>query len=246
MNANSPGPRQQARFETTRWSVVLRAGGDKTNESQRALNELVEAYWYPLYAFSRRRGNSDHDAMDLTQGFLLHLVSGGGLESVSQDKGRFRSFLLASFKNFMANQHRAAETVRRGGAVTILSLTTTDFRARYEREPLDPETPELVYERSWVEELLARVRRRLSLDYQRAEKQQIFDLLEPHLTHSDDALPRAEIGRQLQLSAAAVNMSIHRMRRRFGELLREEVAATVDDPADVEDELRELMAALRP
>lgn len=219
----------------------MRAGVTDKEASQQALSELIQTYWYPLYAFARRVGRTHHDALDLTQGFLTQLLDGDGLESVSPDKGRFRSFLLASFKNFMANQRRAAETIRRGGAANILSLTTTDFGTRYDREPADNETPELLYERRWAEALLARVRARLRDDYCRAGKEELFQWLEPHLVESASATPRAEISRQLNLSTAAVAMSIHRLRRRFGELLRQEVAATLEDPTELDDELRALM-----
>lgn len=243
----SDDPREPRRkFNTTRWSVVLKAGAtaNEGDESRQALSQLIETYWYPLYAFSRRQGASDHDAMDLTQGFLTHLVSGGGLSSVSPEKGRFRSFLLAAFKNFIANQRRASEAIRRGGAVDTVSLHAAEFESRYHLEPADQETPERLFQRSWVEELLARVRSLLAEEYRLAGKTQIFTLLEPHLTHATDAIPRAEIGQQLGLSSAAIAMSIHRMRRRYGELLRQEVAATLDDPADIEDELRDLMSII--
>lgn len=221
---------------------MLRAGADPSEETRQALTELTYSYWYPLYAFARRQGHGDHDALDLTQGFFVHLLDGNALGTVSPDKGRFRSFLLASFKNFMANQRRAEETIRRGGAVTTFSLTADDFGTRFDREPVHNETPELCFQRSWVEALLLKVRSRLAEDYQQAGKAILFKLLEPHLTQLGDAVPRAEVARQLNLSSAAVAMSIHRMRRRYGELLRQEVAATVDDPAEVEDELRTLMA----
>lgn len=232
---------QNARFTTTHWSVVCRAGATGSEDARQALGKLIECYWYPLYAFARRRGHGDHDAMDLTQGYFAHLLDGNALESVSPEKGRFRSFLLASFTNFISNQRRAATTIRRGGSTVTLSLTTIDFQTRYDREPVDRETPESLFLRSWVESLLMSVRTRLADDYRTADKGELFRLLEPHLSHRVDATPRAEICRQFNLSPAAVAMSLHRMRHRYGELLREEVAATVSDPAEVEDELRALM-----
>jgi RNA polymerase sigma-70 factor (ECF subfamily) len=180
--------------------------------------------------------------MDLTQGFFVHLLGANALGSVAPEKGRFRSFLLASFNHFIYNQRRAAEAVRRGGGKEVLSLTGVDFDARYDREPVDLETPELLFQRSWVESLLAKVLARLADDYGAAGKSELFVLLEPHLTAREHAVSRAEIGRKLKLSAAAIAMSLHRMRRRYGELLREEVAFTVDDPAEVEDELKSLMS----
>ena len=244
MNDSRQGP--QARFNTTKWSVVLRAGAAGSAGKRDALHELIECYWYPLYAFARRCGNSHHDALDLTQGFFAHLLQGQALSAVSPDKGRFRSFLLAAFKNFMANQRRAAATLRRGGGVATFSLTDADFSTRYDHEPAIEETPERLFERSWVAELLARVRLRLAEEYRQADKSALFELLEPHLANCHDATPRTEICSQLNLSAAALAMSIHRMRRRYGELLRQEVAATVDNPADIDDELRALMALVRP
>lgn len=235
------GQQRNAHFHTTHWSVVRHAGESGSEQAKKALTELIKIYWYPLYAFSRRQGSNDHDAMDLTQGFFTHLLSGDALGSVSPDKGKFRSFLLASFKNFMANERRTAGAIRRGGLATVLSLSTTDFQTRYDREPVDRETPELLFERKWVEALLQRVRALLAQDYERAGKTELYTLLEPHLAHHGEALPRAEISSRLKLSMAAVAMSIHRMRRRYGELLREELAATVDNPADVESELKTLL-----
>jgi len=226
---------------------VLRAGaeGEGGEEGRReALNELFECYWYPLYAFSRRQGNSHHDAMDLTQGFLTHLLRAQAFGSVSPEQGRFRSFLLAAFKNYMANERRAADTQRRGGAVNTHSLTGEDFGTRYDLEPVDNVTPELLFERSWVETLLVRVRVQLKQDYARAGKAELYELLEPHLANCREAVPRPEICERLHLSAAALAMSIHRMRRHYGELLRREIAATLDDPTDLDDELRTLMAVV--
>ncbi|HEX8914954.1 MAG TPA: sigma factor [Humisphaera sp.] len=243
------GPRAGVRFDTTHWSVVRRAGAaaaGSPEDARAAMGGLVETYWYPLYAFARRRGHADHDAMDLTQGFFAHLMGGDALGSVSPEKGRFRSFLLAAFTNYMSNQRRAAGARRRGGAATVLPLHPAGgadgFSDRYAHEPADHETPERLFERSFVEALLARVRARLAGDYAAAGRAELFALLEPHLLHRPDAAPRAEVGRRLGLSPAAVNMSLHRVRRRYGELLREEVALTVDDPADVDAEIRELLA----
>jgi len=232
---------EPSRFASTLWSVVLRAGGPSSEETRGALDELVQTYWYPLYAYSRRCGNSDDDAMDLTQGFFAHLLECNALESVSPDKGRFRSFLLAAFKNFMANERRAAGAIRRGGKVQTFSMSEFDYRSRYDLEPTDERSPDRLFERSWVVTLLDLVQHRLEFEYQRANKKELFDLLKPHLTHRGKAVPRADICRQLDMSSAAVAMSLYRIRRRYGELLRGEVSTTVQDEADIEDELRTLM-----
>ncbi|MBN8623903.1 MAG: sigma-70 family RNA polymerase sigma factor [Planctomycetes bacterium] len=244
MNDADPVPQPRARFDTTQWSVILRARDASVDETREAVSHLAQAYWYPLYVFSRRQGNNEHDAMDLTQGFFVHVLNGRILENVSPEKGRFRSFLLAAFRNFMANQRRASGAERRGGGTTILSLDAEDVASRYAREPSHDETPEVSYHRNWAEALLVNVRRKLADDYHKAGKSELFALLEPHLTGQGDAESRTRIGRKFQLSVGAVNMSIHRLRRRFGELLRQEVAATVVDPADVDDELLWLMNAV--
>lgn len=244
MNEANRSPQPRAKFATTHWSVILRAREAPEDEAREALSQLSQTYWYPLYVFARRQGNSEHDAMDLTQGFFVHLLNGRALETVSPEKGLFRSFLLAAFKNFMANQRRASGAERRGGGATILSLDADDAATRYAREPAHDETPEVSYHRNWAEALLTSVRQKLADDYRKAGKSELFALLEPHLTHRADAESRVHIGRKFQLSVGAVNMSIHRLRRRFGELLRQEVAATVVDPNDVDDELRWLMSAV--
>lgn len=248
MNSDSQllnyGRQGRSRFLTTNWSVVLRAGGPNSDEARDSLGKLAETYWYPLYAFARRNGQNDHDAMDLTQGFFEHLLRNQALDSLSPVKGRFRAFLLTSFKNFAANVRRAAQSVRRGGSVSTISLGNVDFEARYNREQLAGESPDRIFERSWVASLLKRVHMQLQSDYQRAGKTELFELLEPHLMHRDEALSRADICRRTNLSAAAVAMSLHRMRRRYGELLREEIAATLDNPAEIDDELRALMAII--
>lgn len=235
-------PPKQRPFASTHWSLVMRAGGPNTDESRQSFGALFETYWYPLYAYSRRLGQNDQDAMDSTQGFFAHLLHTEALDSVAPQKGRFRSFLLAAFKNFLANERRAANTQRRGGAVKTTSLSDVDFQSRYNNEPAHEGSAERLFDRTWVESLFERVQARLADDYRLADKETLFRLLRPHLINRGDALPRAEISHQLNLSKAAVAMSLHRMRRRFGELLREEIASTVDDPADIEDELRELMA----
>lgn len=244
MNDADRSPQPRARFDTTQWSVILRARDASVDETREAVSHLAQAYWYPLYVFSRRQGNSEHDAMDLTQGFFVHVLNGRILETVSPEKGRFRSFLLAAFRNFMANQRRASGAERRGGGTTILSLDADEVALRYAREPSHDETPEVSYHRNWAEALLTNVRRKLADEYRNAGKGELFAVLEPHLGHQCDAESRTHIGRRLQLSVGAVNMSIHRLRRRFGELLRQEVAATVVDPADVDDEILWLMNAV--
>ena len=210
-----------------------------------AWNELIETYWFPLYAFCRRQQKSHQDAQDLTQSFFTHLMSAASLDSVSPSKGRFRSFLLASFRNYIANQLRSASTIQRGGKQTIFSLQVDDLEAKFYRGCRLDETPERAFDRNWVEALLERTLGRLAEDYRKADRQELFQMLEPHLSSDRNALSRVEIGKRLSMSQPAIAMSIHRMRRRYKEILINEVSRTVDDPADVEDELHRLMAIVR-
>lgn len=210
--------------------------------SRKSWNDLLETYWYPLYAFCRRQGNSHPDAQDLTQAFFTHLLTSRALENVAPSKGRFRSFLLTSLRNFIANHTRAARTIRRGGTHQFFSLYSDDLDARFESGSQCFESPEIAYEREWVATVLQRTWDKLAEDYKRAERQELFTLLAPHMMSDDKALPRLEIGERLKLSPAAIAMSIYRMRKRFGEILWNQVLFTVKDPAEAEDELKHLMA----
>ncbi len=236
---------ENKRFNTTRWSIVLRACQSDKELERNSWNELIETYWFPLYAFCRRQGKLHQDAQDLTQSFFTHLMTAASLDTVSPSKGRFRSFLLASFRNFIANQIRATSTIQRGGKHQFFPLSADDVEARFCRSCKVDETPERAFDRNWVEALLQRTKSRLAEDYRNANKHELFDLLEPHLMCDENALSRLEIGQRLKMSQPAIAMSVHRMRRRYGEILLTEVSRTVDNPADAEDELRRLMAIVR-
>ena len=238
---NEQSGRENRRFHTTRWSLVFLAGNSDSIDGREALGELIESYWYPLYAYSRRWGHDEHDASDLTQGFFATLLEEKRLPVASPTRGRFRSFLLSSFKNYSANQKRDAKALKRGGGVIVHSLQFQDSENRYIHEPFTDETAEQLYERSWVNSLLSRVDARLGENYHRAGRDQLFSLLHPHLMNRSDALPKETIGVQLKLSSAAIAMSLHRMRQRYSELVREEVSATVENSEEVDDELRHLM-----
>jgi RNA polymerase sigma-70 factor (ECF subfamily) len=244
LKKNEPAP-ENKRFNTTQWSVVLRACQSETDLEKESWNELIETYWFPLYAFCRRQSKSHQDAQDLTQSFFVHLMTAASLDTVSPLKGRFRSFLLASFRNFIANRSREASAARRGGGHQFFSLSADDVEARFSRGGNADESPERTFDRLWVESLLQRTKDRLANDYRRANKQELFGLLVPHLMCDENAISRLEIGKQLNMSQPAIAMSIHRMRRRYGEILLNEVALTVDNPAETKDELRCLMAIVR-
>jgi len=236
-------------FHTTRWSLVARAGGwvpgaAQSDDARSALGELVGAYWPPLYAFARARGSSCDDAADLVQGFFARAVEKGDLVP-RERSARFRAFLLAAFRHFCANEHAAASAQKRGGGAAALALDVADGCALEEaRWACTRDDPERAFERRYAHRVLERALARLAAEEARAGKAEPFARLAPLLTGADDAQPYAELAPALASTPGALRVAVHRLRRRYGELLREEVAGTLADPAEVEDELRALAAAL--
>lgn len=232
-------------FVTTQWSLVAAAKPDRTSQSQAriALEQLCAAYWYPLYAFARRRGYSDGDAQDLTQAFFLQLIESQGFGSAAPEHGRFRSYLLGAMKHFMANQWHRSRAKKRGGGVRFLELDALSPEARYSLEPADHSNPEEVFDRKWAEELISRAMEKLKTEQFDKGKGQQFELLKPCLAGGE--LPRDETAESLGITTGAVNVTIHRLRQRFRELIRAEIAETLSDPGEIDDEMRYLLAALR-
>ena len=222
----------------------MRAAGDADDASRDAMGELCEAYWYPIYSYVRRRGNDHHDAVDLTQGFFTHLLENDSLARAHPDRGRFRAFLLASVKNFMTSTWRTNTTARRGGCHAIVSVDDEAFQQQYQSQLANDFTPETLFERSWVESLLRRAVQRLSREYGDAGKSELFDAVDGYLVASSEKVPQAQIADQLGMTAPAVAMSIHRIRQRYAQLVRDEIGNTVADPADIDDELGRLMAVM--
>ncbi len=232
-----------ATFRTTCWSVVVEAAG--TGETARdALQRLCQAYWYPLYAYARRRGRDADVAQDLTQGFFTRLIEKGDLKLADSTRGRFRAFLITSFKSFLANERNRERREKRGGGRAPLSIDTQDAESRFRLEPASPTTPEQLYQRDWALNLLDHTLRRLEAEQERAGRAQVFRHVRPHLTSTESGAPYATIARELEMSETAVRVTVHRARRRYGELLREEIALTLADPADVEEEIQGLFEAL--
>jgi RNA polymerase sigma factor (sigma-70 family) len=231
-------------FQTTKWSVVLsaRAGGQAGSEE--ALGQLCEIYWYPLYVFVRRSGRQADEALDLTQGYFLRLMEADYLKNVRPEAGRFRSFLLSSMKHYMANRRRESLALKRGGRRQIVSLDADDAENRYRLEPRDDRTPEKAYEHQWARAVIQRAYDRLRIELDDAGKPDHYRLLAPFLSGGLAAGPCEEAAEQLGSTAAAVRMAVTRMRRRFGNILREEVSRTVDEERDVDDEVRHLRSAL--
>jgi RNA polymerase sigma-70 factor (ECF subfamily) len=237
--------RPAGQFATTHWSVVLAAGNAASPGSRRALATLCEAYWFPLYAFARRLGRQPDDARDLTQAFFARLLEKDFLRAADPARGRFRSFLLAAFKHFLAKEHDRAAAQKRGGGKHMFSLDLASAEGRYGLEPASGLTPERAYERRWALTLLDRVMRRLQDESSALGKERLFDRLKVFLTGDSDTPPYREVADELGMTEGAVKVAVHRLRRRFRELVLEEIAQTVDGPAEVEDELRHLFEALR-
>ena len=235
------------RFATTRWSVVLAAGGSGSEQADRALADLCADYWYPLYAYVRRHGHDAEDARDLTQAFFAKLLEKHGLRAADPARGRFRSFLLTSMKNFLASEWRRQATQKRGGAVEVLPIDYEDAEARYRVEPSHPQTPEAIYERRWALGLLDRALADLRDSYHRRGKAELFDAFKGHLGHEDaDKVPFSDLSRRLGQSEGSLRTALFRLRARWRERLRGLVAETVPDGETVDDELRRLLTALSP
>lgn len=231
-------------FHSTRWSVVLRVGGDDGEEARMALAELCEAYWQPLYEYVRRRGEGPDDARDVVQGFFALLLERGDLEQVSPERGRFRSFLLASVRHFLADERDRKNAAKRGGDRATLSLDFEAGESRVSIDPADDVTPERAYERAWALSLLDRALVRLGAEYEVSGKQRLFEALRGQLTAGSGERRLREIGEELGLTESAVKVAAHRLRKRYRDALKHEVAQTVQGAEDVDAELRELLAAL--
>lgn len=230
-------------FLTTRWSRVALAGDSDHPEAHAALSSLCQDYWRPLYHFARRKGLSTEDAQDVTQGFIMSLLEKGGFAAADQQRGRFRTFLISSFCNYLTNAHRAQSARKRGGGVATFSLDE-EPESGFSREAVETMTPELLYDRTWALAVLERVMAQLAAEYDTAGRKALFEALQPHLSRASGRPGYTRLGESLGMSEGAVTVAVHRMRRRYGELLRGEVAATVSSPEEVDDEIRHLMAVV--
>ena len=231
-------------FPVTRWTVVLAASGTPSPESAAALERLCSSYWYPLYAFVRRSGHSPPDAEDLTQGFFERLLEHNWIADADRHKGRFRTFLLVAMKRFLAKEWDKAKTLKRGGEVRFVSLQLDAAETRYTREPADTRTAEQLYEKQWALTLLESVFSRVREDYARDGKGALFHTLEPCLVGSRETQPYAALGAELGMTEGAVRMAVCRLRERYRECLKAEIAHTVASAAEVEEELRHLLRVM--
>jgi len=231
-------------FVTTHWSVVLHAGRGDSTGAAADLSRLCQTYWYPLYAFVRRRGHPPHDAQDLTQEFFCRLLDGRLLARASPHRGRFRSFLLASLNNFLAHEWEKARAAKRGGGRPALSLDLAAAERRYELEPVDEASPDKAFDKQWALRLLETVLTRLELEYQRQGKAALFAPLKQTLAGTRQSQPYAQLAGTLAMSEGAIKVAVHRLRRRYRELIREEISLTVLAPEEVASEMRHLLDAL--
>lgn len=240
-----PDRPSQGRFPTTRWSRVAAAVGPGDARGREDLGALCEAYWYPLYAYARRRGHSPHQAQDLTQDFFAYVLEKDLLARADPHRGRFRSFLLGVYTHYLANRHDHEHALKRGGGRTTFSIDGTMAEGRYDRDLVLELTPERIFDRGWALTLLGRVLDGLRREYEDAGREAVFATLSVNLTEGPRTESHAVIAERLGVTEGAARVAVHRLRRRYAHLLRSEIAATVDDPAEIEDEIRALFAALR-
>jgi RNA polymerase sigma factor (sigma-70 family) len=248
MRAEASGSEAQAHgdvFATTHWSVVLAAGDASLPEAQAALERLCRTYWYPLYAHVRRRGYSPEDAQDLTQEFFARLLAKHWLSTADRNRGRFRTFLLGAFSHFLANEWHRAQCEKRGGRCEQISWDRALAENRYLAEPADELTPEKIYQKRWAVTLLEKVLSQLREEQVTAGKGGFFEAAKDFLWGEKNTRPQTEMAAELGLSEGALRVAVHRLRSRYRELLRAEVAQTVASPDQVDEELHELMAVLR-
>jgi RNA polymerase sigma-70 factor (ECF subfamily) len=235
---------QAGNFATTQWSLVLKAGGVGQGKSAEALASLLETYWYPLYAYLRRRGLACDEAEDVVQGFFARLLEKNTLAAATSGRGRFRSFLLTAINNYLANERDHARAQKRGGNQRLLSLDFVAGESRLSLEPAHTATPERLFERQWAITLLATVMQRLEAEYHQAGKDRQFALLKETLAASGERVGFAKLGEDLGLTENATRQAASRLKKRYRELIREEVAQTVSEPHEVDDEIRGLFEAL--
>jgi RNA polymerase sigma-70 factor (ECF subfamily) len=226
--------------------MVLSARDQDSPKSSEALEALCRTYWFPLYAFVRRQGRSAHDAQDLTQEFFARLLEKDYLKSATQEKGRFRTFLLMALKRFLANEWDRQHAQKRGGTTHILSIDQELAESRFAAEPAHQLQPDLLFDRQWALTLLDRTMARLHDEYVATGRAKLFELLRGCLAKDESALPYAEIAARLDLTEAAVKMAVQRLRARYREILRAEIADTVATPEEIEEEIRHLFSTFGP
>lgn len=240
----SSTPRGRSRFATTQWSVVLAAGSPESSRYREALETLCRTYWYPLYAYLRRRGYDNHQAENYTQAFFARMLEKQGLRLADPQRGKFRSFLLASLKHFLADELDRARRKKRGGRHKVLSLDFYKAESQYVLEPADELSPEKLFDKSWAFTVLDQTMARLKAELAGKNKQELFDKLKIYLTAEKGSIPYRDVAADLNMTEGAVRTAVHRLRRRYRKLLRDEIAQTVTTDDQIDDEVDDLFAAL--
>lgn len=233
-----------AGFHTTHWTLVLAAGREECPQATEALEQLCRTYWYPLYAYVRRRGHDRHAAEDLTQSFFARLLEKKHLSQISREGGLFRSYLLTALNHFLANEKARAQAQKRGGDQIHFSIDHREADSRYALELEDARTPESLFERRWALTLLDQVLARLREEHADPERSRVFDRLQIYLSGDKNLIPHVTVAASLGISESAVKVAVHRLRKRYGALLRQEIARTVSTPEDIAAEIRHLQAVL--
>ena len=239
---STPGGR--SRFATTHWSVVLAAKKSSSPQHKQALETLCQSYWFPLYAYLRRRGYGAQSAEDYVQGFFAHILEKHDLNSADPKYGKFRSFLLIRLKSFLSDERARAQAKKRGGGRKILSLGFQDAENQYALEPIDELSPEMLFEKSWALTVLERTMDRLEAELAAKNKKKLFDHLKVYLTTEKDVIPYENMAAELEMTEGSVRVAVHRLRRRYRELLRDEIAQTVAAEDQIDEEMGYLYAAL--
>jgi RNA polymerase sigma-70 factor (ECF subfamily) len=228
-------------FHTTHWSVVLAAGEEGSEQAAAALARLCQTYWFPVYAFIRKRGHSPEQAQDLTQDFFAGFLEKNYVAKAARDRGRFRVFMMSSVQNFLYNQHDRAQAQKRGGGRALLSLDYEDAEQRYQVEPVEESDPATIFEQQWAATLLETTLNRMREEFSAEGRAGLFDDLQAHLWADADSIPYSLLAQKSGLTESNLKTIAHRLKQRCRVLLREEIAHTVAKPGDVDDELRHLM-----
>jgi RNA polymerase sigma factor (sigma-70 family) len=248
MNSPDPNPGGEtgagARFAATSWTNILVAQQGGSPEAEAALEKLCRTYWYPLYAYLRRKGHDPHKAQDLTQEFLYRLIKENYLGAADRRRGKFRSFLLAALNHFVSNQRDYERAAKRGGRMTFISLDDTSTESRFLLEPASPLSPEKIYERNWFLALFDAALDRLQEEQSSGGRAEVFAQLKPFVLEDAEAGDYRAAANHLNMTSNAVAVTVHRLRERYKKLVREEVIRTVADPAEIEDELRRFFTVL--
>jgi RNA polymerase sigma-70 factor (ECF subfamily) len=237
------GVEKGGRFLTTHWSVIRDAGNPESPDYRAALSTLCETYWYPLYAYLRGYGCDPDEAEDLTQGFFARMLDKDDFQLADPERGKFRSFLLASLKHFTANERKSAKRLKRGGGATLVPIDVNDAERHYAQEAVDDITPEKLFERSWAVNVLEQAMDRLQDEWKRSEKAAQFEALKGYLTPGKESTTYREIAQSLDMKEGAVKVAVHRLRRAYRAQLRAVIAETVATEDDVEEEIRDLFGA---